>query len=85
MPPSLRKIKENTYGALTSISCTSACGGLFKNHTSDFIVGFAENSGYHKAIYAELIGVNKAIEIAKSNNLTHLWLEFDSFMMVPVF
>ncbi|KAK2382838.1 hypothetical protein QL285_070351 [Trifolium repens] len=75
-PPPLNWLKCNTDGASTSTS--SACGGVFRNHLSEFVVGFAENIGLHSSLIAELSGVMRAIEMANIHNWSNLWLEIDS-------
>jgi ribonuclease HI len=82
-PPPLNWLKCNTDGASTSTS--SACGGVFRNHLSEFVVGFAENIGLHFSLIAGLIGVMRAIEMANIHNWSNLWLETDSSLAVLAF
>lgn len=82
-PPILNWIKCNSDGSSTSIS--SGCGGIFRNHNSDFLLCFAENTGQEDAYYAELSGALRAIELAKQFNWFNLWLELDSLLVVNAF
>ncbi|XP_058764318.1 uncharacterized protein LOC131637728 [Vicia villosa] len=62
VPPLENWVKANTDREANNI--TSACGGIFRSSTSDFIVGFVENLGLHNAFYAEISGAMRAIEVA---------------------
>ena len=82
-PPLLHWMKCNTDGAATNTS--SACGGIFKNSSVDFVLCFAENTGPGNAFHADLSGAMRAIEIAYSRNWKHLWLELDLSLVVNAF
>jgi ribonuclease HI len=82
-PPPLNWLKCNTDGASNNVS--SACGGVFRNHLAEFVVGFAENIGHHSSLIAELCGIMRAIEMAKHHNWNNLWLETDSSLAVLAF
>ncbi|MCH91676.1 glycerol-3-phosphate dehydrogenase [Trifolium medium] len=82
-PPMDHWVKCNTDGA--SNKTTSSCGGVFKNHNTEFLRGFAENTGLMSAFKAELCGAMRAIEIAHSKNWMNLWLESDSILVVKAF
>ena len=62
--PIFNWIKCNTDGASLGNPGQAACGGLFRNSSSDFIGGFAVNLGVSSALCSELIGAMLAIEIA---------------------
>jgi ribonuclease HI len=79
-PPNLLWTKCNTDGSSTSTS--SACGGIFRNHDSDLLLCFAENTGEGNAFHAELSGAMRAIELAKQYNWNNLWLECDSSLVI---
>lgn len=63
VPPLDNWVKFNTNGATNNSS--SACGGIFRSSSGDFIVGFLENLGKHNAFFAELSGALRAIEVAQ--------------------
>jgi len=63
-PPIFNWIKCNTDGASLGNPGQAACGGLFRNSSSDFIGGFAVNLGVSSALCSEHIGAMLAIEIA---------------------
>ncbi|XP_058753249.1 uncharacterized protein LOC131626447 [Vicia villosa] len=82
-PPLENWVKVNTDGAANNVS--SACGGIFRSSTCDFIVGFSENLGLHNAFYAEISGAMRAIEVAQQHQWQHLWLETDLTPVVKAF
>jgi len=65
-PPYFDWIKCNTDGAASST--TSACGGIFRDSSSNFLSCFAENLGGCSAYLAELSAVMKATKIASQSN-----------------
>jgi hypothetical protein len=75
-PPPLDWLKCNTDGAYNTVS--ASCGGVFRNHHSQFVVAFAENLDFHSSFIAELCGVMRAIEFAFEHNWLNLWIETDS-------
>jgi ribonuclease HI len=79
-PPLEHWVKCNTDGAANNL--TSSCAGIFRNHKAEFLCGFAENIGLKSAFMAELCG---AIELAHNRNLTNLWLESSSSLVVQAF
>jgi hypothetical protein len=85
LPPSLNLIKCNIDGASCANSGLASCGGVFRDHNSDFLCAFAEPLGIATSFFAELSGALKAIEIAFSNNWNHLWLKTDSMLVVNAF
>ncbi|GAU36890.1 hypothetical protein TSUD_220590 [Trifolium subterraneum] len=82
-PPIAHWVKCNIDGASTPSS--SACGGVFRNSSVDFLCGFANNIGKTSAFIAELWGAMTAIDIAASKNWSNLWLETDSNLVVMAF
>ena len=79
-PPLPLWIKCNTDGSSNAI--TSACGGIFRDHHSNFLLCFAENTGHNNAFNAELLGAMRAIEFAKQYGWNNLWLECDSSLVI---
>ncbi|PNX74636.1 protein trichome birefringence-like 18 [Trifolium pratense] len=71
-------IKCNTDGASIGVPALAACGGIFRNSSSDHLGSFAFNIGDRNAFLAELTGAMLAIEIAASKNWVNLWLESES-------
>ncbi|PNY17703.1 ribonuclease H [Trifolium pratense] len=77
-PPTHFWVKCNSDGAALGAPGLASCGGLFRNSSAEFLGAFAENLGVNNALYAELVGAMKAIEIAFSRQWYNLWLESDS-------
>lgn len=82
-PPISNWFKCNSDGS--SNSNTSGCGGIFRNHNSDFLLCFAENTGKEDAYFAEISGALRAIELAKQFSWNNLWLELHSMLVVNAF
>jgi len=79
-PPPPQWVKCNTYGS--TILQSAACGGIFRDYNSDFLLCFAENAGNVNVFQAELYGALRAIEIANQFNWRNLWLECDSALVI---
>jgi ribonuclease HI len=84
-PPLINWLKCNIDGASSGNPGNAACGGIFRNHESDFVYGFAEPIGDTTAYIAEMSGAIRAIEIAFQNQWTNLWIESDSSSVVAAF
>jgi ribonuclease HI len=84
-PPIISWIKCNTDGASSGNPGTTSCGGVFRNHFSDFVFAFAEPLGVQTSLFAETCGVLRAIEVAYENNWHNLWIETDSTSVVAAF
>jgi ribonuclease HI len=84
-PPLINWLKCNIDGASSGNPSKAACGGIFRNHESDFVYGFAEPLGDTTAYIAEMSGAIRAIEIAFHNQWTNLWIESDSSSVVAAF
>jgi len=79
-PPLPLRTKCNTDGSSTAL--TSACGGIFRDHDSNFLLCFAENTGQNNAFIAKLLGAMRAIELAKQQGWNNLWLKCDSSLVI---
>ncbi|MCH85615.1 ribonuclease H protein, partial [Trifolium medium] len=66
-------IKGNTDGTALGSPGHAACGGILRNHLGQNLGCFAANIGVANALYAELMGVILAIEIAYEKNWNYLW------------
>ncbi|WJX14219.1 hypothetical protein P8452_04514 [Trifolium repens] len=84
-PPLLNWYKCNIDGASTGNPGNAACGGVFRDHASDFIYAFAEPLGIVSSFVAEISGAMRAIEIAFQHQWHSLWLETDSSLVVAAF
>jgi len=78
-PSTFQWIKCNTDGSANST--TSACGGIFRDKDSNFLMCFAQNTGQGTTFHAELCGAMKAIELAHLYKWKYLWLEVDSALV----
>jgi ribonuclease HI len=84
-PPLLNWHKCNIDGASTGNPGNASCGGVFRDHASDFIYAFAEPLGIASSFVAEISGAMRAIEIAFQHQWHSLWLETDSSLVVAAF
>jgi ribonuclease HI len=84
-PPLFHWYKCNTDGASNGNPGPASCGGVFRDHNSDFVFAFAEPLGVCSSYFAELSGALRAIEIAFERNWLNLWLESDSTLVVSAF
>jgi ribonuclease HI len=84
-PPIVNWWKCNIDGTAVGNPGSASCGGVFRNHSADFIFGFAEPLGLTTSFFAELCGAMRAVEIAFHNNWHNLWIESDSTLVVSSF
>jgi ribonuclease HI len=84
-PPLTNWLKCNIDGASSGNPGNAACGGIFRNHNSEFVYGFSEPLGDATSYIAEMCGVIRAIEIAFQNHWGNLWLETNSSCVVAAF
>jgi ribonuclease HI len=84
-PPLFDWLKCNIDGAVVGCPGSASCGGVFRNHSSDFVLGFAEPLGLATSYFAELCGAMRAIEIAFQNDWHNIWIESDSTLVVSAF
>ncbi|KAJ0027643.1 hypothetical protein Pint_36567 [Pistacia integerrima] len=82
--PPLLWVKVNTDGLSKGSPGLSACGGVFRSNSGEFLGGFLINLGFEFAYYAELMAVLIAIEIAYSKGWWQLWIESDALTVVQV-
>jgi ribonuclease HI len=84
-PPLIGWLKCNIDGVAAGCPGNASCGGVFRNHSADFILSFAEPLGLSTSYFAELCGAMRAIEIAFQNNWHDIWIETDSCLVVSAF
>ena len=84
-PPIMQWLKCNIDGASKGNPGPSACGGIFRNSTADFMGAFAFSLGISNSLFAELQGAMIAIEIASQKGWKYLWLETDSIIVTLAF
>jgi ribonuclease HI len=84
-PPLFNWVKCNIDGASKGNPGCSSCGGIFRNHAADFMLGFAEPIFFASSYLAELQGALRAIEVAHQMNWRNLWLETDSALVLLAF
>lgn len=66
IPPLVNWVKGNIDGATTTI--TSACGGLFRSSSGDFLGGFSEHLGPHNVFFVEMVRALRSIETTQSKH-----------------
>ncbi|KAL5715177.1 hypothetical protein ACHQM5_017038 [Ranunculus cassubicifolius] len=74
--------KANVDGAAHGQPGLAACGGIFRTHRGYIHGCYAMPLGVQNSMYAELMGVIRAIEIAVVMNWFPLWIESDSEVLV---
>ncbi|CAJ2632471.1 unnamed protein product [Trifolium pratense] len=85
LPPLVNWLKCNVDGASNGNPGNASCGGIFRNHSAEFVFGFAEPLGITTSYFAELCGAMRAFEIASQNNWHNIWIETDSTLVVSAF
>ena len=63
----------------------SACVGIFRGSSGEYIVSFSSFLGVQKSLYVEVMGVILAIEFAWSKGFRCIWLECDSSLLCQAF
>ncbi|XP_058734173.1 uncharacterized protein LOC131605892 [Vicia villosa] len=73
-PPSLGWLKCNCDGSFIPDISKAGCGGIFRNHSGDFTLAFAEPIRFTSSLHAEFGAVIRAMEIAILNGWNKLWV-----------
>ncbi|PNY13739.1 ribonuclease H [Trifolium pratense] len=81
--PSFGWIKANTDGSV--LGNLAACGGLFRNHSSDHMGSYAQPLGTVSILHAELMAIILAIEFAAAHSWYNLLIESDSKVALSAF
>jgi hypothetical protein len=63
----------------------AACGGLFRNHSSDHMGSYAQPLGTVSILHAELMAIILAIEFAAAHSWYNLLIESDSKVALSAF
>ncbi|KAL4386745.1 hypothetical protein GQ457_09G012620 [Hibiscus cannabinus] len=77
-PPEQGWVKLNTDGAPHAISGMASCGGVFRDHMGEWILGFSKFIGVCSVVDAELWGVLVGLESAWSHGFRKIIIETDS-------
>lgn len=83
-PPIIGWLKVNTDGAAQDSPGLAGGGGIFRDHLGKFVACFAAFYDIQHAIYAELLSVILAVELAHAKGWHHLWIESDSTLVVDI-
>jgi len=78
-------VKVNTDGASIKNPTRAATSGIFRNSEGVCLGGFSQFLRNVNALYAELIAVMNAIEIAVVMSFSNVWLESDSQLVILAF
>ncbi|KAK1558478.1 hypothetical protein Q3G72_002774 [Acer saccharum] len=60
------------------------CGGVFRVDNGRYIEAFAANLGFKDSVFAELMGIIMAVELAHSRGWRNLWIKSDSTMALKL-
>ncbi|KAL5766816.1 hypothetical protein ACOSP7_017433 [Xanthoceras sorbifolium] len=77
-PPTGCCVKVNVDGCSKGNPGPAACGGVFRMENGIYIGAFAVNLGFKDSVYAELMGIIMAVELAYARGWRQLWIESDS-------
>lgn len=83
-PPESDFIKLNSDGAIKANSGLGSAGGLFRNHSGDWIVGYVARIGATNSFLAELWGLREGLRLARNQGFTNITVEMDSVAVVQV-
>lgn len=84
MPPLNNLIKCNTNEVFLGVSRPVIYGGTFRDFEVRFF-SFSININIFFSLQEEIIGVTKAIELARQKEWNNLWLETDSTILYSAF
>lgn len=85
MSPLNNLIKCNTNGVFLGVSRPVIYGGIFRDFEVRFFFSFSININIFFSLQKEIIGVTKAIELARQKEWNNLWLETDSTILYSAF
>ena len=63
-PPDMGIVKLNTDGSCFPQTLKAGAGGLFRNHNSEWLLGFIQDCGVYTSLEAELWGILSGLKIA---------------------
>lgn len=82
--PEMGWTKLNFDGSCKSKTGKSSIGGLLRNHKAEFLLGYAESIGKSNSTIAELVALQRGLELVLENGWSHLWVEGDSKTLVEI-
>ncbi|KAK0605269.1 hypothetical protein LWI29_024814 [Acer saccharum] len=83
-PTGTNCIKVNVDGCSKGNPGPAGCGGVFRVDNGRYIGAFAANLGFKDSVFAELMGIIMAVELAHSRRWRNLWIESDSTMALKL-
>ncbi|KAJ1375576.1 Ribonuclease H-like superfamily [Sesbania bispinosa] len=78
--PSSDCMKCNVDGSLKFHPARAACGGVFRDATRSWKLGFVRNVGNATINMIELWGILTALQIAKEKGFQNIWIDRDRFL-----
>ncbi|KAE8683767.1 hypothetical protein F3Y22_tig00111191pilonHSYRG00237 [Hibiscus syriacus] len=77
-PPLLHWICLNCDGAVSQVSKFGAAGGIFRNHTSEFLLAFNKQLGIFSVTHAELWSIHEGLILAWVNGFKSNIIQIDN-------
>jgi hypothetical protein len=75
--------KVNTDGSV--MNNVAACGGIFRDHMANHVASFAQNIVMATVLYAEIMAIILALELAAIHSWSNIWVESDSTAALGAF
>jgi len=85
LPPDVGWVKVNCDGSYFGTNPNGSIGFVLRDSQANFVGAMVQNIGYTTPIEAEFCACMMAMEKAKELQLTHLWIETDSLIVVKAF
>jgi len=83
--PHVNWVKANIDGVARGCLGFAGCAGIFRGSRGEYISSFSSFLGVQKSLYAEVMGVILAIELAWSKCFKRICLECDSSLLCQAF
>ncbi|KAF8411243.1 hypothetical protein HHK36_003790 [Tetracentron sinense] len=76
--------KLNFDGSSKGRTGKASIGGVFRNHKAKFLLGYAESIGNTTSTVAELVALQRGLELVLENGWDKIWLEGDAMTLVEI-
>ncbi|KAL3519625.1 hypothetical protein ACH5RR_017774 [Cinchona calisaya] len=82
--PDIGWTKLNFDGSCKRKAGRASIGGVLRNHDAEFLLGYSEFIGQTNSTIAELVALQRGLELVQENGWRHVWVEGDSKSSVEI-
>ncbi|KAL3519623.1 hypothetical protein ACH5RR_017772 [Cinchona calisaya] len=82
--PDIGWTKLNFDGSCKCKTGRASIGGVLRNHDAEFLLGYSEFIGQTNSTIAELVALQRGLELVLENGWRYVWVEGDSKSLVEI-